>query len=298
MPSPDVQIAVLLNPASGGGSREETADRITELFATRSRIARISLLGPGVSVADTVRRAIEAGAVAVVAAGGDGTVSAVAAELIRNETPLGVIPAGTLNHFAKDLGVPLDLEAAVEVITNGKVTAIDVGEVNDRVFINNSSIGVYPRIVELRDEYRKKGIGKWIAAVWAGLAVLRRRPFYGVRIESPEGVILRRTPFVLVGNNEYRMSGLHAGSRESLTAGRLAVYVMKAEGRQRLLRVAWSVLRHGADEVSELDCMLVTEAEVATRRSNLRVALDGELVTLQSPLRYRVLPGVLRVLTP
>ncbi|MEO7987464.1 MAG: diacylglycerol kinase family protein, partial [Gemmatimonadales bacterium] len=159
MASPDIQIAVLLNPASGGGSREETADRIIELFAARGRVARISRLGQGVSVADTVRRAIEAGAVAVVAAGGDGTVSAVAAELIRSETPLGVIPAGTLNHFAKDLGVPLDLEGAVEVIASGKVTAIDVGEVNDRVFINNSSIGVYPRIVELRDEYRKKGVG-------------------------------------------------------------------------------------------------------------------------------------------
>lgn len=298
MASRETHIAVILNPASGGGSEAETAGRITELFQARGSVAAITLVREGVSISDVVRQAVAAGAAAVVAVGGDGTVSAVAAALIRSETPLGVIPAGTLNHFAKDLGVPLDLEQAVEVIANGKVTAVDVGEVNDRFFLNNSSIGVYPRIVELRDQYRKKGVGKWIAAAWASLAVLRRRPFLGVRIQSREGVILRRSPFVFVGNNEYRMSGLHPGSRESLTGGRLALYVMKAEGRQRLLQVAWEVLRRGAEEASELDCIPVTEVEVATKRRNLQVALDGEIVTLQSPLRYRVLPGVLRVLTP
>ena len=222
--------AVILNPASGGGTAA-TVDGITELFAARGRAAAITLLGDGVSVPEVVRQAIRAGAPAVVAAGGDGTVSAVASALIGGEVPLGILPVGTLNHFAKDLGLPLALEEAVEVVQNGNVRVVDAGEVNGRIFLNNSSIGVYPRLVELRDRYRERGITKWIAAAWAGLAVLRLRPFMGVRIESPEGVLLRRTPFVLVGNNEYHMSGLHPTSRESLTGGKLALYVMKAQGR-------------------------------------------------------------------
>lgn len=290
-------IAVILNPGSGTGTAA-TADGITDLFAARGLTATITLLGDGIFVPDVVRQAIEAGAPAVVAAGGDGTVSAVAAALIGSDVPLGVLPVGTLNHFAKDLGLPLNLEEAVEVVQHRNVRVVDAGEVNGRIFLNNSSIGVYPRLVELRDRYRESGITKWIAAVWAGLAVLRLRPFMGVRIESPEGVLLRRTPFVLVGNNEYHMSGLHPASRESLTGGKLAVYVMKAQGRPSLLWLAWQVLRRGVSETPELDFLSVAKASVETRRRNLQVALDGEVVTLQSPLRYKLLPGVLRVLAP
>jgi diacylglycerol kinase family enzyme len=119
-----------------------------------------------------------------------------------------------------------------------------------------------------------------------------------VRIESPEGVLVRRTPFVLIGNNEYRMSGLHAASRDSLTGGRLAVHIMKAQGRRGLLRVAWQVLRRGVEETPELDLLSVEKATVETKARSLQVALDGEVVMLQSPLLYRIVPGALRVLTP
>ena len=298
MASPKKYIAVVLNPASGGGGHTDIAGRVTELFAARGLAAEITLAGEGVSVPDVARTAAESGASAVVAAGGDGTVNAVASALVGGQVPLGILPAGTLNHFAKDMGLPLGLEGAVGVIANGKVKVVDVGEVNGRIFLNNSSIGVYPRIVELRDHYREKGVGKWIAAAWASLAVLRRRPFLGVRIESPKGVIVQRTPFVFVGNNEYHMSGLQAGSRDSLTGGRLAVYVMKAEGRRRLIRVAWLVLRRGAEEIPELDFISVPEATVETQRRDLQVALDGEVVTMQSPLEYKILQGALRVFAP
>jgi diacylglycerol kinase family enzyme len=294
---PEGPIAVILNPVSGSGTTA-TADGITKLFAARGVAVTITRLGDGASVPDVVHQAIKAGAPTVVAAGGDGTVSAVAAALIGSDVPLGVLPLGTLNHFAKDLGLPLELEEAIEIVQDRNVRVVDAGEVNGRIFLNNSSIGVYPRLVELRDRYRESGITKWIAAAWASLAVLRLRPFMGVRIESPEGVLLRRTPFVLVGNNEYHMSGLHATSRESLTGGKLAVYVMKAQGRRSLLWLAWQVLRRGVSETPELDFLWIAEATVETRRRNLQVALDGEVVTLQSPLRYKILPGVLRVLAP
>ncbi|MGH7498340.1 MAG: diacylglycerol/lipid kinase family protein, partial [Gemmatimonadales bacterium] len=208
MAPPEVSIAVVLNPASGSGSHTDVAGRVTELFAARGMAARITFAGEDVQVPEVVRRAAESGVAAVVAGGGDGTVNAVATALARGQVPLGVLPLGTLNHFAKDMGLPLELEEAVGIIAKGNVRVVDVGEVNGRIFLNNSSIGVYPGIVELRDHYREKGVGKLIAAVWASLVVLRRRRFLGVRIESPEGVLVRRTPLVFVGNNEYHMSGL------------------------------------------------------------------------------------------
>ncbi len=297
MAQPETPIAVILNPAAGHGGGGGIAARVTECFAARSRTVKVTPLGDGISVGDTVRDAVASGAPAVVAAGGDGTINAVASALVGSDTPLGVLPVGTLNHFAKDLGLPLGLEEAVAVIVVGKAVAVDVGEVNGRIFLNNSSLGVYPRIVELRDQYREKGAPKWAAAAWAGAQVLRRSPLHSVRIESAGGRVVRRTPFVFVGNNEYTMAGLQAGSRESLTGGRLAVYVMRAEGRPNLMRVAWQVLTRGVEQTPELDLIAATESVVETRRRNLAVALDGEVVTLQSPLRYRLLPGALRVLT-
>jgi diacylglycerol kinase family enzyme len=289
---------VILNAAAGRGDRTDTAGRVTELFATRGLAAEVTNVDDGVTVPDMARKAAGSGAAAVVAAGGDGTVQGVAAALAGGQVPLGVLPMGTLNHFAKDMGLPLKLEDAIEVIANGNVKVTDVGEVNGRVFINNSSIGAYPSIVELRDHYRKKGVGKWIAAAWASVVVLLRRPALGVRIESAEGVLVRRTPFVFIGNNEYHMSGLEAGSRGSLSGGHLAVYVAKVARPRTLIRMAWLVLRKGVEQTPELDFISVREARVTTKQRDLQVALDGEVVTLPSPLSFRILPGALRVLAP
>jgi diacylglycerol kinase family enzyme len=230
-----------------------------------------------------------------VAGGGDGTINTAAQVLIGTDIRLGVIPLGTLNHFAKDLGIPLDVDGAAQVVLDGMVCRVDVGEVNGRIFLNNSSLGVYPAIVRLRERYQASGLGKWIAALWASLTVLRRNPFVAVRIIAEGQAMVRRTPFVFVGNNEYRMVGLHAGSRESLRSGRLAVYVLSAERRVGLLRLAWQVLLRGVDEVRELDLLTVDEATIETRRPVLQVALDGEVVSLPSPLAYRILPSALAV---
>jgi diacylglycerol kinase family enzyme len=159
-------------------------------------------------------------------------------------------------------------------------------------------LGVYPAIVRLRERYRASGLGKWIAAFWAGLAVLRRNPFMAVRLIVDEEKVVRRTPFVLVGNNEYRMEGLHAGSRDSLVGKRLAVYILNAEQRTGLLRLGLQVLIKGIDQIKELDLITAPEATIETLRRRLQVALDGEVVVLQSPLNFRIKPGALRVHVP
>jgi diacylglycerol kinase family enzyme len=292
-----LDIAIILNPGAGRGSGEELAARLIQLFATAGREATVLAAGPAHTVGDQARRAVDEGCRIAVAAGGDGTVNAVVSAAVGTDTPVGILPLGTLNHFAKDLGIPLDLEQAAQLITQGARRQVDVGEVNGAVFVNNSSIGVYPRIVALRSRSHATGPGKWAAALWASLTVLRRRPFMGVRIRTTEETLLRRTPFVFVGNNEYRMAGIRAASRESLSGGRLAVYVMHAERRRSLLLLGWRVLLRGADRVPELERFLVEEAVIDTRR-RVRVALDGEVRTMNPPLTYRIRPLALTVIAP
>jgi YegS/Rv2252/BmrU family lipid kinase len=292
-----LDIAIILNPGSGRGSGDELAARLIQLFAAAGREATVLVAAPGRSVADQARRAVDQGCRIAVAAGGDGTVNAVVSALVGTDVPLGILPVGTLNHFAKDLGIPLDLEQAVRLITQGVRRQVDVGEVNGAVFVNNSSLGVYPRIVALRSRWHATGLGKWVAVLWASLTVLRRRPFMGVRIRTTEDTLLRRTPFVFVGNNEYRMAGLKAASRESLTGGRLAVYVMHAERRRSLLVLGWRVLLRGVDRVPELELFLVEEAVIETRR-RVSVALDGEVRGMVPPLTYRIRPLALTVIAP
>jgi diacylglycerol kinase family enzyme len=291
-------IAVVLNGTSGQGTAPKAAERLKEIFAEAGREAQVTLAEGGKEINAAMRRVVEGGCEVLVAGGGDGTINCAASAVIGREIPLGVLPLGTLNHFAKDLGIPLDLDDAAKVILTGVVCKVDVGEVNGQIFLNNSSLGVYPAIVRLRDRYRATVRGKWLAALWAGLTVMRRSPFMAVRIMGEGEKIVRRTPLVLVANNEYRMSGIDPGNRESLARGQLALYVVNAEQRPGLLRLAWEVFWKGAEQAKEIDVVLVEEATIETRRRQLQVATDGEVFTLESPLDYRIRPGALRVYVP
>ena len=156
----------------------------------------------------------------------DGTVSAVASALAGSNAILGILPMGTLNHFAKDMHIPLDLEAAVATITRGKTAHCDVGEVNGRIFVNNSSLGLYPSMVFERDlQQRRTGRSKWTAVFWASLTVLRRFRSVRVRMKINGQTCVRKTPFVFVGNNEYEIEGLNVGTRSCLNSGHLSLYV-------------------------------------------------------------------------
>jgi diacylglycerol kinase family enzyme len=291
--------AAVFNDSSGSGDCASAAKKLEEMFAAAGREARVTVVtGGGSQLREAAERAVVDGCDALVAGGGDGTINLAASVLAGRDIPLGVLPLGTLNHFAKDLSIPLELEDAVRVILDGITCRVDVGEVNGRIFINNSSLGVYPAVVRLRERYRASGLGKWVAALWAGLTVLRRNPFMAVRLIVQNDVTVRRTPFVFVGNNQYRMAGLQAGTRDSLSGGDIAVYVLNADRRVGLLRLAWQVVLKGVDQVKELDELTVSQATVEVRRSRLQVALDGEVVMLESPLEYRIRPAALQVYVP
>ena len=293
-----MRVTVLLNAASGSGTAPEAARQIEQQLREAGHEVTVHLVPPGAELRKLADRAVRDKPDAVLAGGGDGTINTVAAALAGTTIPLGVLPLGTLNHFAKDLAIPLQLADAVAVVLAGHVTEVDVGEVNGHVFLNNSSIGVYPRLLRLRERYQHRGRSKWIAAFWAMLAVLRRHSFMGVRVVADGETIVRRTPFVFVGNNAYRMEGLSAGTRESLTDGRLSLYTMNASGRRNLLWLAFRVLIGQARRLQELETRSVIEAQVETRRGALQVALDGEVMSERGPLAYRVRPAALRVFSP
>jgi diacylglycerol kinase family enzyme len=158
----------------------------------------------------------------IVAGGGDGTVNAVAGSLAGTDGVLGVLPMGTLNHFAKDAGIPLDLEAAVRNLFTGQVTKVDVGEVNGRIFVNNSGVGFYPHFVRQREEQERRGHVKRVAFVLALRALVRRYLRLRMRVHlGREEALEQVTPFLFVGNNRYQTSGLRLGTRSQLDAGRL-----------------------------------------------------------------------------
>jgi diacylglycerol kinase family enzyme len=290
------RIVVILNATSGGGSGGTIAERVEDLFTRAGVGVEVHLAHGGGELEARLSAAIASRADVVVAGGGDGTVSTVAAALAGGPIALGVLPLGTLNHFAKDMQLPLELGPAVDLIARGTTRRVDVGEVNGRVFVNNSSLGLYPDIVRDRErQQRRLGRGKWPALVWATLGALRRYPFLGVRLSIDGAPRVRRTPFVFVGNNVYRMEGFAIGERERLDAGCLSLYVTHRAGRWRLLVLALHALFGRLDQARDFDASCAAEIDVESRRARLRVATDGEITVMTPPLRYRVRPASLVV---
>lgn len=291
-------VEVIINARSGAADKEAARRQLADIFTASGIEVRISLARRGGEVVKLARRAVDGDAQTIVAGGGDGTVNAVASMVVGSNKMFGVVPLGTLNHFAKDLHIPLDPEGAARTIIAGHSINVDVGEVNERIFVNNSSLGLYPSIVRQREKVQRLGYGKWPAFLWAALAVLRRYPFLNVRLIVDNTDFATRTPFVFVGNNVYEMESFNIGTRSRLDAGVLSLYVTHRTGRLGLLRLAFRALFKRLRKAEDFIALTTTELLVETRRRRVRVATDGEVTMMQTPLKYRVRPGVLSVLVP
>ena len=289
----------IFNAAARSGEPPAAADYLTVHLREAGKEVTVMLARHGDEIETCVRRALDANAEVLIAGGGDGTINAVASHLIGRDETLGVLPLGTLNHFAQALRIPAEPQAAAQVLLDGERTQVDVGEINGRYFLNNSSLGLYPHLVRRRERERAHfGIGKWPALLLATISVLRRYPFFDVRLDVDGTSISRRTPFVFIGNNEYKMSGLQAGQRDRLDAGILSVYVAHRTGRWGLLRLALRVLFGNVREAKDFDIFLATEVSIETRHKRLLVSMDGEVENMDSPFVYRIHPRALNVLVP
>ena len=246
-----------------------------------------------------MRRALADKPKLIVVGGGDGTLSSAASRLVGTDIALGILPLGTLNHFARDLHIPPDLAGAVTIIADGYTMKVDVGTVNDRVFINNSGLGLYPKMVRKRDAVRHRlGHGKWPAFVWAAFATLRRYPFMDIVLNVDGSDRSRRTPFVFIGNNRYLMEGFRIGERARLDAGELSLYAANRVSRLGLLGLSLRALFGRLDPARDFDVEHPKSVTIATPHKRVHVSADGEIFWMDTPLDYRLLPAALAVVVP
>jgi diacylglycerol kinase family enzyme len=290
---------LIVNAGAGAGAARDAAEAAVDMLSAAGIETRKIVAAPGADLRETTLALLRDRPAAVIAAGGDGTINAVASALAGSGTPLGVLPLGTLNHFAKDLGIPLDVTEAARTIAAGHAIDIDVAEGNGRVFINNSSLGLYPTIVRSRDrQQRRLGRGKWPALAWATLTTLRRRPFLNVRVCTDHTSRRCTTSFVFIGNNVYTMEGFNIGQRQRLDAGQLSLYLTRRCTRFRLVTLALRALFGGLHQADDFEALTAESIVIETSHKRLHVSTDGEVTLLDTPLEYRIRPRALRVLVP
>jgi diacylglycerol kinase family enzyme len=302
---PGLKVIVLLN-ASAGAANHRGADKLrSELEAAFRRLEVMAeyQFCSGRELKGLAEKALaqaKQGKIdAIVIGGGDGSIRTVASVLAGTEVPLGILPLGTLNHFAKDLGLPHDLDAAAEIVAGGARRRVDLAEVNGEVFINNSSVGIYPYIVIDRERRRAHyNLTKWIAMVPAVFRAVRHFPRRRLALSAEGWTRPYRTPCLFVGNNDYGMDLFTLGRRQHLDRGDLSVHVVK---QRRPFGFFWMICRlcfGHASQARDIESFKLKEVEVKSKTSRLPVALDGEVEILHPPLRYRSLPGALHVIVP
>jgi diacylglycerol kinase family enzyme len=298
-PTMHTTLPVILNRSSGSAEDREAEERLRDAFRAAGAEAEVQHAENGEDVVRLARQAVAGKSDVVVVGGGDGTLGSVASVLSGGEKAMGVLPLGTLNHFAKDLAIPLDIEEAARTVVEGRVVRVDLGEVNDKVFVNNSSLGLYPRIVRHREEQQQRlGRGKWPAFFWATLHALHRHAPLDVLLSVEGREVRRRTPFVFVGNNLYEMEGFDIGKRDRLDGGGLSVYLAPGARPLDLVAFALRALFGRLRASKDFEVLRTTELRIETRGRQAQVANDGEVLTLDTPLRYRSRPGALRVVVP
>ena len=295
MPRLSPRIAIVRNPRSG------SAPEASEL----ARVARASQVT--VTVADVPEGAastawlqrVAADFDVVVAAGGDGTVSTVAAAVARAGKALAILPTGTLNHFARDVGIPIDLEKAAAVIAAGHERKVDLGVVNERIFLNNVSFGNYPRMVHEREALERDGRSHALATTIAIARTWWHLRKLAVVLTIDDGkTMVRRSPFIVVGNGSYVLSGLALGRREEISDGRLSLYVAPSTGRIGALSLPFRALAGRLERYERFETFRAGRITATFHHHRIETGIDGEVRILESPLNFEVRRGALRVLVP
>lgn len=276
---------------------ESFAARAVEVFASHGHALDARIVEGRVLIPELERAAAEGEA--LLAGGGDGTISAAAGIAFRRGIPLAVLPAGTMNLFARSLAIPLNLEQALTALAGGEVQPVDIATANGRPFIHQFSVGIHPKLVRLRETLSYKSRwGKMWASLRAAVAALARPPNFTAEILTPRGLERRRTAGISVSNNPLAEGRLLYA--DTLDRGVLGIYVMKPLSAGSLVRFAWGLLVGRWKHLPEI---IEREAREATirfprRKSTALAVIDGELITLPARVDLRIHPGALKVLAP
>ena len=291
MSQPAVRIPAILNVASGTADEARTALSDHERFDVHEVEAD--------ALASTVRTLVGDGARRVLVAGGDGTIAAAAATLLGTKAELAVLPGGTLNHFARDLGISTDSAEAIALAVSGSTRGVDVGMVNDRIFLNTSSVGAYVRFVRVRESLEHL-FGYRIASFLAAVRILFTLRRMGVEVVVDGQKRIYRTPLVFVGVGERGMQLPSLGQR--IPNGRRGLHVMVVRGRSsaRALALGFAAVARGVSTVSRtpvFESFLVDELRIDLRGMGT-VAVDGEIAHMTAPLRFVLQRDALAVVCP
>lgn len=292
-------VPILVNKHGGAARADpQIVKKVADAVARAGIDAELELVG-GDDCTDRCRAIAERGDPLLIVGGGDGTISAAAEALVGTDTKLGILPLGTLNHFARDLGIPADLVEAAKLIASNHELRVDVAEMNGRIFINNSAIGLYPLMVVDRDLQRKKlGRSKRLAMIVASMRTLTRFGHQRLTLTVNNEKERVDTPLLFVGNNDYRIDIGAPGRRERLDGGELCVMVMRKKTRRGFIAATIRALfeRTREDDMERIDG--VGRLRVWSHRTWLSVSLDGEIVRAQPPLDYGIRRRALRVIAP
>ena len=280
------------------GPRFPPAEVDAFLSAASAAKLEVIQLARDVDITAICRDHLRRGTQLFIAAGGDGTVHHVVQAVVHTDATLAVLPIGTYNHFARDLNIPLDWRAALEVALTGERRQIDTARVNDRFFVNNVSMGLYPELVARREE-KGRDYPRWKARLHAAYVTLRKYPHVTFTVESDHHQELIRTHVFMVSNNSYDLSriGIQA-PRSTLEEGRLSVYWLPHIPRWQLMKFVARYLAGRMREVPGFRSFRTQRMRVQSSRPHLHVGVDGEVFTLQTPLSITIVPQSLLVRVP
>lgn len=295
-------ITVLLNARAGDTNAAAFRKEVTDALAEAGASFRVMEMTPGNDFLAAARQAVldaKDHDGIVVAAGGDGTINTVAALCCEHDVKMGIIPAGTFNYFARDLSIPTDAAEAARNLVEGRIERVSVGYINDRIFLNNASFGLYSKLIRHREEVKSR-FGRFrIVAVLAALVSLFRgqKPF-SIAMHVGKEKLVRRTCMVFVTNNLMQLSHLDKEVAQQTPEDGMAVFVMRPVTRLDICRlILRGVMRNLASD-SQLETFCTDSFEVETRRSGIDAVVDGEIVRCRTPLSFRTVRGALQVVVP
>lgn len=233
----------------------------------------------------------------IVAAGGDGTLNAVASQLIHQEIPMGIIPLGTFNYVARVLDIPVDVMAAAEVIAQGQIRKIHVAKINQHIYLNNASLGLYPLFIEKRELYNRK-FGRFpLHAYTSGLDVLiRDRKELKLEIEVDQKRYPVKTPLLFFGNNQLQLADMNLKISKCAELGKVAGVILAKTDKFTLFKTLFQLIRGQLDKAADVYSFSGEEVRVYSKKSELTVAIDGEIVKIKTPLKCSVDKHALNVM--
>ncbi|WP_162914437.1 diacylglycerol/lipid kinase family protein [Taklimakanibacter lacteus] len=291
---------MVLNLDSGtlrDGDADEMVRTITDVIKSRRHRPDVRLVRA--REIETALKQAAKGHSAVLVGGGDGTISTAAAVFAGKKTTLGILPLGTMNLFARALGIPLALDQAVEMLVGGARQPIDVGEVNGRIFVHHVTLGLHPRIVAGREkqDYRSR-LGKTLAGIKIWWKLVRRAPRLRLVLTIDKERLKLKTASLVIANNPFveGMGGLPHS--EVPDQGKLALYIARTRDWRELLAMSAQASLGKWESNSKLDFLEGKAISIAAERKRLRVSIDGELDYLPTPLRAKIIPNALCVLCP